>query len=101
MPRIRIINTNLQVRYQQNNKLVVLNSKYNIHLQLYSFKRHNKFPLRCKITNRETKKTVLVKVFLLDNKPNLCNLKTAILNYNVPKELKEVENYLVEFNASA
>jgi hypothetical protein len=95
MPRIKIVNANLQVRLQQDNKIVVINDKYNIHLQLYSFKRHGKYPLRCKIVDRASKKTILVKVFLFDNKPDLSKLKTSILNCVIPKELKEIEKYLV------
>jgi hypothetical protein len=96
MPRVRIINETLQVRYQKsNNKLVILNSMYNIHLRLYPQKRHNKFPVKCKIVDRKTGKTVLVKVFYFDERPNMRELKVAILGHCLPKELKEIESFII------
>jgi len=94
--QIKIIDTNLQVRYQKiNNKLVILNNKYNIHLKLYACKRRQKYAVGCKVKDRKTMKTVFTKVFFFDEKVNLEQIKSKILERHIPKKLEEIEKYVI------
>lgn len=96
--QIKVVNANLQVRYQKvNNKLIVINDKYNVHLKLFANKRKQHYVMSCKVKDKQTKRIICTKLFYFDRKVDLKQMKNQILDRNIPKELKEIEKYIVVY----
>jgi len=93
--QMKIVNVSLHARYQKvNNKLIILNNHYNIHLKLFEYRRKQKYVVSCKVRDRKTNRVIFTKVFYLDDKIDLRSVKLKILNREIPKEFKEIEKYV-------
>ena len=92
--QIKMINTGLQIRHQKrNNKLIIVNDEYTIHLKAFLNSRKGKWPLSCKIKDRKTNSVIKSKFIMFDDKIDLKKIKEQLIYCSIPKELKELEEY--------